>query len=69
MTLTNEQANILNCSMPQIGCIGLYGKKSNQVDLTLGGISARKQYFGQEIQGLYSLEEAIDLIEKSNSLL
>lgn len=33
-----------SCSMPQIGCIGVYGKKLNQVVLTLGGMSARKQY-------------------------
>jgi dissimilatory sulfite reductase (desulfoviridin) alpha/beta subunit len=53
------------CSMPQIGCIGVYGKKLNQVALTLGGMSARKQYLGQEIQGTYTLDEASDLIEKA----
>ncbi|MGE4272755.1 MAG: sulfite reductase subunit beta (hemoprotein) [Desulfitobacterium sp.] len=54
-----------NCSMPHIGCIGIIGKKTNQVAITLGGMSARKQYLGREIQGLYTVDEAIVLIEKA----
>lgn len=52
------------CSMPGIGCIGVYGKKLNQVAITLGGMAAREQYLGQEIKGIYTLDEAADLIEK-----
>ncbi|KTE90669.1 nitrite reductase [Desulfitobacterium hafniense] len=54
-----------NCSMPHVGCIGIIGKKKDQVAISLGGMAARKQFLGQEIQGLYTLDEATGIIEKA----
>ena len=54
-----------NCSMPHIGCIGIIGKKREQVAISLGGLAGRKQHLGREIKGLYTLEEATAIVEKA----
>jgi len=55
------------CSKPQLGCISLQGRKPDQVAIILGGMSGKSQVIGQELSGLYSISEALDIIEKAIS--
>jgi dissimilatory sulfite reductase (desulfoviridin) alpha/beta subunit len=59
-------AGCLNgCSKPQLDCIGIVGKKVDQVAIFIGGAFARnRKVFGQELAGLYTLPEAFDVIER-----
>ena len=54
------------CSKPQLGCIGLQGRKPNQVAIFMGGGMFGKVLIkGRELPGLYSISEALDIIEKA----
>ena len=53
-----------NCARSKMTCIGLYGKKPNKVAITIGGIDGKSPIIGQEIQGLYTIDEAMAMIEK-----
>lgn len=54
-----------NCSKPQFGCIALQGRSIDKVAIFIGGMSGRNTMIGQQITGLFSLPEAMDIIEKS----
>jgi len=53
------------CSKPRLGCIGLQGRKTDQVAISLGGKVGKDYAIGQELPGLYSVSEALDLCEKA----
>ncbi|EGW37626.1 nitrite and sulphite reductase 4Fe-4S domain protein [Desulfosporosinus sp. OT] len=53
------------CSKPRLGCIGLQGRKSDQVAISLGGKFGKEQSIGRELPGLYSINEALDICEKA----
>lgn len=54
------------CSKPQIGCIGLQGRKPDQVAIIIGGgMFGKDPVIGKELPGLYSISEALDIIEKA----
>lgn len=58
-----------SCSKPQLGCIGLQGKKQNKVVITVGGMSGRHEALGKELNGLYSIDEAVGIIEKQSIII
>lgn len=53
------------CSKPALGCIGLQGRKPGQVAITIGGMFGKEHYIGRELPGLYSINEALDIVEKA----
>lgn len=53
------------CSKPQLGCIGLQGRKPGQVAITIGGMFNKEHFVGRELPGLYSISEALDIVEKA----
>ncbi|MGL4738783.1 MAG: hypothetical protein ACRCW2_15120 [Cellulosilyticaceae bacterium] len=53
-----------SCSKPQLTCIGLVGKKLGQVSIFIGGMFGRDKIIGQELKGIYTPEEALDIIER-----
>lgn len=53
-----------SCSKPQTMCIGLQGKKTGQVAVIIGGMFGREKALGRELTGLYTVEEALDIIER-----
>ena len=53
------------CSKPHLGCIGLQGRKADQVAIVIGGSSGKEPVIGKELPGLYSLSEALDIVEKA----
>lgn len=53
------------CSKPQIGCIGLLGRKPGQVAITIGGMFGKQHQIGRELPGLFSISEALNIIEKT----
>lgn len=53
-----------NCSKAQLSCIGVVGRKLNQVAITIGGTFGRTKAVGKELQGLYSIPEALEIIER-----
>ncbi|MCB8816850.1 sulfite reductase subunit beta (hemoprotein) [Desulfosporosinus shakirovi] len=53
------------CSKPQLGCIGLQGRKQGQVAITVGGMFSQKQHVGRELPGLYSISEALNIVDKA----
>jgi dissimilatory sulfite reductase (desulfoviridin) alpha/beta subunit len=53
-----------SCSKPQLACIGLVGRKKGQVAITIGGMFAGDKYIGQELEGLYTPEEALKIVER-----
>jgi len=57
------------CSKPHLGCIGLQGKKQDQVAIIIGGMLGKDHVMsmGRELPGLYSISEALDIIEKAIS--
>ena len=57
-----------NCSSPQLSCIGIQSKKKDKYAISLGGNGARKQIFGTELEGLYTEEEVISLLDKAIKL-
>lgn len=52
-----------NCAKTQLGCVSLQGRRPNQVAISIGGMSGRNTVIGKEIAGLYSIPEAMDMIE------
>jgi dissimilatory sulfite reductase (desulfoviridin) alpha/beta subunit len=56
------------CSKPQIGCISLQGRKPNQIAIIIGGgVFGKDHVIGRELPGLYSIGEALNIIEKAIS--
>ncbi|MDP4159718.1 MAG: sulfite reductase subunit beta (hemoprotein) [Bacillota bacterium] len=53
------------CTKPQLGCIGLQGRKPNQVAIMIGGMFGKDHTLGRELPGLYSVSQALDIIEKA----
>ncbi|MGL4344984.1 MAG: hypothetical protein ACRCTE_07300 [Cellulosilyticaceae bacterium] len=53
-----------NCSKPQLACIGMVGKKRDQVAVFIGGTFGRQKNIGQELTGLYSVSDALDIMER-----
>ncbi|MGL4799306.1 MAG: hypothetical protein ACRCWY_07900 [Cellulosilyticaceae bacterium] len=53
-----------SCSKPQLCCIGISGRKMNQVAIFIGGTFGREKIIGKELQGLYSVDESLDIIER-----
>lgn len=53
------------CSKPQVGCIGLQGRKPGQVAIFIGGMFAKELVIGKELPGLYSIDEALVVIGKA----
>ncbi len=54
-----------NCTKTQLACIGLTGKKRDQVAISISGLSGRDLIIGREITGLYTIPESLDIIEKA----
>lgn len=52
------------CSRAPLASIGLVGKKMNQVAVVIGGTFAREQHVGRELQGLYTVDVALDIVER-----
>ena len=53
------------CSKPYLACIGLQGRKPNQVAIVIGGSSGKEHAIGKELPGLYSISEALNIVEKA----
>jgi dissimilatory sulfite reductase (desulfoviridin) alpha/beta subunit len=53
-----------NCARPQFGCIGIQGRESNKVAISIGGMFGKNNVDGKMLAGLYSLTEAMNIIEK-----
>ena len=53
------------CSKPHLACIGLQGRKPDQVAVVIGGSSGKEPIIGKELPGLYSISEALDIVEKT----
>lgn len=53
------------CSKPWLGCIGLQGRKPDQVAITIGGRFGKEHQIGKELPGLYSIDEALNIIGKA----
>ena len=53
------------CTKPLLGCIGLQGRKPNQVAIMIGGMFGKDHMVGQELAGLYSVSEALNIVEKA----
>ena len=53
------------CSKPQLGCLGIQGRKSGQVAVIIGGMFGKDHIVGQELPGLYSVDQAIEIIDKA----
>lgn len=53
------------CSKPHLGCIGLQGRKQDQVAIIIGGIFGKEHVIGKELPGLYSISQALDIVEKA----
>jgi len=53
------------CSKPLLGCIGLQGRKPDQVAIIIGGRFGKEQVIGKELPGLYSISEALDIVDKA----
>ena len=53
------------CSKPQLGCIGLQGRKPGEVAITIGGMSGKESFIGRELPGVYPVSEALDMVEKA----
>lgn len=53
------------CSKPHLGCIGLQGRKPDQVAIVIGGSFGKEHVIGKELPGLYSISEALDIVEKA----
>ncbi|MDR3601699.1 MAG: sulfite reductase subunit beta (hemoprotein) [Desulfosporosinus sp.] len=53
------------CSKPHLGCIGLQGRKPDQVAISIGGKFGKDHVIGRELPGLYSMSEALDIVEKA----
>ncbi len=56
-----------SCSKPHLGCIGLQGRKPDQVAIVIGGSFGKEHVVGKELPGLYSISEALDIVEKAIS--
>lgn len=54
-----------SCSKPQLGCIGLQGRKPGQVAITIGGMFGKEHLAGRELPGLYTISEALIIVEKA----
>ena len=54
-----------NCAKTQLACIGLIGKKRDLVVVSIGGLSGRDLMIGREITGLYTIPQALDIIERA----
>jgi Dissimilatory sulfite reductase (desulfoviridin), alpha and beta subunits len=53
------------CSKPQLGCLGLQGRKPDQVAIIIGGMFGKDHIVGRELPGLYSINQALDVIDKA----
>lgn len=53
-----------SCSKPQLACIGLVGRKLNKVGVVIGGMFAGDKYIGKELEGVYEVEEALEIVER-----
>ena len=53
------------CAKPRFGCIGLQGRKPDQVAIYIGGMSGKEYSIGRVLPGLYSVSEALDIVEKA----
>lgn len=53
------------CAKPQVACIGLQGRKPNQIAIIMGGALGKTSVIGRELPGLYSPNEALDIIERA----
>lgn len=53
-----------SCSKPQLACIGLVGRKKDEVAITIGGMFAGDKFIGKELRGTYSVNEALDIVER-----
>ncbi|WP_089610005.1 sulfite reductase subunit beta (hemoprotein) [Dehalobacterium formicoaceticum] len=53
-----------NCSVTHMACIGLMGKKTDQVAIIMGGMDGNEQSTGQELRGLYTVDQAMEIMEK-----
>lgn len=53
------------CSKPQLGCLGLQGRKADHVAIIVGGMFGKDHSVGQELPGLFSVNQALDIVEKA----
>lgn len=53
-----------SCSKPQLACIGIVGKKLGKVAIYIGGMFAGDKYIGKELEGIYDVQEALEIIER-----
>ncbi|MDQ7094847.1 sulfite reductase subunit beta (hemoprotein) [Desulfosporosinus sp. PR] len=53
------------CSKPQLGCIGLQGRQPDKVAVIIQGMFGKEKLVGRELPGLFSLSEAMEIIEKA----
>lgn len=53
-----------NCAKTRLACFGLQGKRAGLVAVSIGGCAGRRTVVGSELPGLYSIPEALNLLEK-----
>lgn len=53
-----------NCTKIRTACLGLQGRRPDQVAIFIGGMDGHHCAVGREIAGLYSIPEALNMIEK-----
>ncbi|MBC2857142.1 sulfite reductase subunit beta (hemoprotein) [Cetobacterium sp. 2A] len=54
-----------SCPKPQMSDLGIIGRKLGLVGIFIGGMNGSTQITGKEIAGLYTLEEAGDVVERA----
>lgn len=53
-----------SCSKAQTACIGVVGKKMGKVAVVIGGQFGREKQLARELQGIYTPEEALEIIDR-----
>lgn len=53
-----------SCPKTQLSCIGIIGKKLNEVVITIGGTFGTTKAIGRELEGTYTPKEALDIVER-----
>ncbi len=53
-----------NCAQTLLACIGLAAKKPGMVAITVGGFSGKEVQIAQELDGLYTIDQALDIVDQ-----
>lgn len=59
----------IGCSKPYLSCLGLQGRTRDKVAIIVGGRHGKDHvvYSGRELPGLYTVGDALDIVEKAIS--